>query len=134
MIDRTFLLPPEEDGQRYRAKILKIMEEDQAKLASNPEVVRFKCLVNGDYEEVIAYNKIVDYIKRDQTWDGSWHYRKILSHQGPLGSDHPKYKVRACHRIPKWISPMMVHMLRTPCHIYNIHDKLEVNNICGILF
>ena len=92
MIDRTFLLPPEEDGQRYRAKILKIMEEDQAKLASNPEVVRFKCLVNGDYEEVIAYNKIVDYIERDQTWDGSWHYRRILSHQGPLESDHPKYK------------------------------------------
>jgi hypothetical protein len=70
MIDRTFLLPPEEDGQRYRAKIHKIMEEDQAKLASNPEVVRFKCLVNGDYEEVIAYNKIVNYIERDQSWDG----------------------------------------------------------------
>jgi hypothetical protein len=52
-------------------------------------VVKFRCLVNNEYEEVVAYNDIVDYIEQDQTWDGIWKFRQILSHQGPL---HPKHK------------------------------------------
>ena len=30
-----------------------------------PEMIKFKCLVNNDYKDVIAYTSIVDYIKQD---------------------------------------------------------------------
>ncbi len=30
------------------------------------ERVKFKCLINGQCEEVIAYNDIIDYIEADQ--------------------------------------------------------------------
>jgi len=55
-------------------------------------MVKFKCLVNDDYEEVVAYNDIVDFIEQDQTWDGIWKFRAILDHQGPLRSTDSRYK------------------------------------------
>jgi hypothetical protein len=29
------------------------------------EIAKFQCLVNDDYEDVVAYNNIVDYIEHD---------------------------------------------------------------------
>ena len=84
LINRTFLMPPEEDGSRYRAKIMEMIKDhcEDNDFELEPERVKFKCLVNGQYEEVVAYNDIVDYIETDQTWDGLWKFRRILDHKG----------------------------------------------------
>ena len=54
-------------------------------------MIKFKCLVNDEYEEVVAYNDIVDYIEADETQSGIWTYEELLAHQGPLHSSHKDY-------------------------------------------
>ena len=92
MKDRTFLMPPTDDGTRVRAKILRMIDEHKKDVLDHPELIKFKCLVNNEYEEVVAYNDIVDFIERDDTWDGKWKFREILDHEGPLHSKHGRYK------------------------------------------
>ena len=43
-------------------------------------------------KKLSAYNDIIDFIEQDQTWDGIWKFRKIISHEGPLRKGHPRYK------------------------------------------
>ena len=102
MIGRTFLMAPQEDGTRVRAKIVQRIEEHKKGLENEPELIKFKCLVNNDYEEVVAYNDIVDYIEQDQTWDGMWKYRGILRHEGPLKPSHPRYKGSRYNLLMEW--------------------------------
>ena len=92
MINRTFLMPPAEDGSRVRAQIIERVNHHKDQAHQDPEYIKFKCLVNGEYEEVVAYNDIVDFIEQDQTWDGTWKFREILNHQGPLTPKDPRYK------------------------------------------
>jgi len=71
MIEQMFLMPPQEDGTRLRAKTLgSIVRDHKKKVDSHPKVIKLKCLVNKDYKEVVAYNDVVDYIEQEQTWDG----------------------------------------------------------------
>ena len=84
LIDRTFLMPPKRDGTRYRAKIIERIQEHKKKLDKNPELIRFRCLVNGDHEKIVAYNDVVDYIEQDQSWDGMWKFKRILDHHSPV--------------------------------------------------
>ena len=92
VVGRTFLMPPEEDGSRYRAKIVEKIQETRAECDKHPDMIRFKALVNNDYEEIVAYNDIVDYIEQDQTWDGVWTFREIQDHVGPLNKKDPRYR------------------------------------------
>jgi hypothetical protein len=72
LVDRTFLMPPKEDGTRVRAKIIKRatykMALDDPDRAA--EIAKFHCIVNDDYEDVVAYNDIVDYIEQDDHGTG----------------------------------------------------------------
>ena len=74
-------MPPENDGSRYRAKILARVQSMKAGLSENPEVIKFRCLVNNEYEDVVAYNDICDHIEQDDSWDGVWKFRRILKHE-----------------------------------------------------
>jgi len=89
MLDRTFLMPPEDDGTRHRAKIIALIDNHLAEndFKKQPEHVKFKCLVNDQYEEIVAYNDIVDYIEADDTWDGVWKFCRILDHKYVKPSD-----------------------------------------------
>ena len=95
LIDRTFLMPPTEDGCRFRAKILKRIKVHKKELEKDPDLIKFKCRVNDEYDEVVAYNDIVDFIEADESWDGVWKFKKIFDHAGPLNKkthSHEKYK------------------------------------------
>ena len=80
-----------DDGSRARAKIIERINEYQDAAKYHPDMVKFKCLINDKFEEVVAYNNIVDYLKADKTNDGMWKYEEILEHQGPLHSKHKDY-------------------------------------------
>ena len=84
MKDRTFLMPPAEDGSRVRAKILDRVDKYKNDAACDPAMIQFRCRVNNDYDEIVHYNDIVDYIEQDGSWDGVWKFEKILNHKGPL--------------------------------------------------
>jgi len=89
MLDHTFLMPPEEGGTRHRAKIIALIDNHLAEndFEKQPECIKFKCLVNDKYEEIFAYNDIIDYIKADDTWDGVWKFLRILDHKCVTRSD-----------------------------------------------
>lgn len=101
LIDRTFLMPANEDGTRVRAKIIEAINLHKDGMKDHPELVKFKCLVNDEYEDVVAYNDIVDYIEQDQTWDGVWKFRKILSHKKVDPKD-PDYKGSSYNLLLEW--------------------------------
>jgi hypothetical protein len=52
---------------------------DDPELAA--KITKFRCLINDEYEEVVAYSDIVDYIEQDDTWDGVWKFKEILDHK-----------------------------------------------------
>ncbi len=96
MIDRTFLMPPEADGTRHRAKIIALVDEHLDEMLADPdraaELAKFRCRVGNDHEEIVAYNDIADYIEQDDGNDGVWRFKEILDHKGPLHSTHKDYK------------------------------------------
>ena len=102
MIDRTFLMPEAEDGTRVRAKILERVDQFKNGAMQDPAMAKFRCLVNNEYEEVVAYNEIVDFIEQDQTWDGIWKFREILRHEGPLKPSDERYKGCKYNVLVEW--------------------------------
>ena len=95
-------MPPGSDGTRVRAKIIERINHHKQGMQDRPELIKFRCLINDEQEDVVAYNDIVDYIEQDQTWDGLWKFRNILDHQGPLMSKHPDYKGSSYNVIVEW--------------------------------
>jgi len=74
-------MPPDADGSRHCAKIVSEVQKMKDKAHESPECVKFKCLVNNDFEDIVACNDVVDFIEKDATWDGVWTFEKILTHQ-----------------------------------------------------
>ena len=55
IVGRTFLLEPQEDGQRHRARIVKEIQDHEAGVEHNPDKIKFICSVNDDeYEEILS--------------------------------------------------------------------------------
>jgi len=51
------------------------------KAHGDPACIKFRCLVNNDFEEVVACNDLVDFTEKDAAWEGVWTFEKILSHK-----------------------------------------------------
>jgi hypothetical protein len=89
---RTFLVPIE-DGQVHRAKIVQAIEEQQYAASLDPTHLKFCCSMNEDeYEEILSYQEIIDYLEKDEDNPVVWKFKKIVSHQGPLTPNSPGYK------------------------------------------
>ena len=64
--------------------------------------------MGDDYEEILTYNELMDYIEKDelenQEEDGSglWRFKSIVGHEGPLISSDPRYKGSAYNVFPEW--------------------------------
>ena len=56
-----------------------------------PEAKKFRCRVNNKYDEIVAYNDIVDFIEQEETWGGLYRYLKILKYKKVKPGD-PDYK------------------------------------------
>jgi hypothetical protein len=84
MIDQTFLCLRKK-MVRVRAKIIQRVNDYKDGMMDDPElaakITKFRCLINDEYEEVVAYSDIVDYIEQDDTWDGVWKFKEILDHK-----------------------------------------------------
>lgn len=92
LIGRSFLLKESEDGQRHRARIVECISKHDADIENNPHRIKFRVSVNNDeYEEILAYNEVMNYILPEDDNEVLWKYKQILSHQGPLKPDDPNY-------------------------------------------
>lgn len=103
LVGRTFLMDEDDTGQRFRARIVKLVEDHESTLEENPTRVKFLCSINGDKaEELISYNKLLEYISKDEDSDVVWKFRRITSHQGPLKPDHHDYKGSSYNVMVEW--------------------------------
>ena len=71
IIGRTFLLPPEENGERDRAKVtrqaVEIIDQDNGQSVENINFILDIC--NGKVEELISYNQLLEHLENAQDPD-----------------------------------------------------------------
>ena len=89
LLGRSFLLPPEDNGERHMAKIIDIDDHGQPL-----EDIKFKMKINKDQaEEIMSYNQLMDYIQKgtdaEEDPDSLFKFRDIVAHQGPLVIQFP---------------------------------------------
>jgi hypothetical protein len=103
LVGRTFLMEPQEDGQRHRAQILEAIEGFDDDLGRNPTRIKFKVSINNEeFEDLIAYNEVVNHITNDDTSEVIWKFKRITGHQGPLKSGHPDYHGLSYNVMIEW--------------------------------
>ena len=99
LIGRTFLLPPEENGERHRAKVtrkvVEIIDQDNGQRVENINFILD--IGNGKVEELISYNQILEHLENAQDHDMGmdqelYKFRAIIGHQGPLLASDPDWK------------------------------------------
>ena len=63
---RTFLMNPDSSGQRFRARIVEMVDKHNHDVNNHPKRVKFLCkLDQNDREELMSYNQIMEYLNRD---------------------------------------------------------------------
>ena len=101
LIGRTFLLPPEENGERHRAKVTRqvvdIIDQDNGQRVENINFI--PDIGNGKVEELISYNQLLKHLENAQDHDMGmdqelYRFRAIIGHQGPLLASEPDWKRR----------------------------------------
>ena len=104
LLGRSFLLPPEDNGERHMAKIIDIDDHGQTL-----EDIKFKLKINKDQaEEIMSYNQLMDYIQKgtdaEEDPDSLFKFRDIVAHQGPLESTDPNHKGSKYNVMVEWES------------------------------
>ena len=102
LLGRSFLLPPEDNGERHMAKIIDIDDHGQTL-----EDIKFKLKINKDQaEEIMSYNQLMDYIQKgtdaEEDPDSLFKFRDIVAHQGPLESTDPNHKGSKYNVMVEW--------------------------------
>jgi hypothetical protein len=102
LVGRTFLLS-NPDGTRPRARIIECIENQENELGRNPTRIKFKISVNGDeYEDLIAYNEVMEHIQEQDDDATLWKFRRIVSHQGPLNHTDQGYNGSKWNVMVEW--------------------------------
>ena len=85
-IGRTFLLPPEENGERHRAKVTrKVVEIIDQEDGQRVENINFILDIgNGKVEELISYNQLLEHLENAQDHDMGMDHRNFLSSEPSL--------------------------------------------------
>ena len=134
LLGRSFLLPPEDNGERHMAKVIDIDDHGQTL-----EDIKFKLKINKDQaEEIMSYNQLMDYIQKgtdaEEDPDSLFKFRDIVAHQGPLESTDPNHKGSKYNVMVEWESgevtyePLTIISKDDPitCAVYaRKHDLLD---------
>ena len=134
LLGRSFLLPPEDNGEHHMAKIIDIDDHGQPL-----EDIKFKLKINKDQaEEIMSYNQLMDYIQKgtdgEEDPDSLFKFRDIVAHQGPLESTDPDQKGSKYNVMVEWESgevtyePLTLISKEDPinCAVYaKKHDLLD---------
>ena len=97
LIGRTFLLPPNQKGERHRAsikqKVIEIsqkLDEDQNAMVDN---INFLLDVGQKRSHaIISYNQVLNYLEKENQDDETlYKFRAITDHHGQLKKDDPNY-------------------------------------------
>ena len=98
IINRTYLTKTDENGQRFRAKIVqKIIDNENTTIEQQPENIKFLVSIDGGKaDEIVAYNDILDYLEESMSIEHGteqvWKFKDIVAHEGPLKPTDESYK------------------------------------------
>jgi hypothetical protein len=86
LVGRTFLMDVQEDGQRFRARIVECIFNYETDVLRSDVHHKFCISVNkNEYKETITYNQLLDFIQKNEENDEIvWRFKRIVGHQGPL--------------------------------------------------
>jgi hypothetical protein len=105
LVGRTFLLPQQEDGQCFRARIVKALDDYESDLGTQPDRIHFLCSAkDGDFEEIfLSYSELMDSLESQEDGEGNvWKFRRITGHQGPLLSYDKDYNGSPYNVMIEW--------------------------------
>ena len=134
LLGRSFLLPPEDNGEHPMAKIIDIDDHGPPL-----EGMKFKLKINKDQtDEIMSYNQLMDYIQKgtdgEEDPDLLFKFRDFVAHQGPLESIDPDQKGSKYNVMVEWESGEVTHEPLTliskddpiTCAVYaKKHDLLD---------
>ena len=82
LLGRTFISNPDENQEQRRASIIGVELLQQRTADEAQPLFRFKCRSKGNtFEEVITYNKMLDWIERDSQKKGHYKLDAVLDHR-----------------------------------------------------
>jgi hypothetical protein len=104
LLRHTFLMDTQEDGQRFRARIVECISDHESNVCRSDDHVKFRISINEDeYEEIITYNELLDFIEKNQENDAIMcQFRRIVGHQGPLLRHDKDYNGSRFNVLVKW--------------------------------
>jgi hypothetical protein len=104
LLNQTFVRETD-DGRKFRARVVRQIQEIDE---SNRKKIRFLVeLGDGEVDEIVDYNTLSDLIERQQSTDKEdserlWCIHRISGHQGPLGTNDPRYKGSMYNALVEW--------------------------------
>jgi hypothetical protein len=137
LLGRTFLMDTQEDGQRFHARIVEYISDHESNIRHSDDHVKFQISINEDeYEEIITYNELMDFIEKNQENDAIvWRFQRNVGHQGPLLWHDKDYNGSRFNVLVEWengeitTEPLSVIAADDPmtCAVYaREHDLLDV--------
>jgi predicted RND superfamily exporter protein len=105
LIGLTFLKDTKEDGQHFRAHVVRAVVEMEEDLKKGAEYMKF--IPDSNVDEMFTYNEIVNHNEKDNADienDTEWLYncRRIAAHQGPLLKSDKDYKGSTYNVFVEW--------------------------------
>jgi hypothetical protein len=93
----------DKDGQQVRAWIVQLLQDHEVKIQNFPMRLNFLISVNEDKaEEIIAFNKLLEYLAKDEESEVVWKFKRIVSHIGPLKPENIDYKGSPYNLVIEW--------------------------------
>ena len=82
LLGRTFIANPDDNGEQHRAKVLEAYPTGDTTADGKDAILRFKCR-QGDrlFEEVMSYNKMLEWCDRDLDKDDMFKIDGIIGHR-----------------------------------------------------
>ena len=82
LMGRTFITDPQDDGEQTRAKVVGIEALAEATADNAERLYKFKCTVKDKvYEEIMTYNRMLDWVDRDIHRDDMYKFVGIQAHR-----------------------------------------------------
>jgi hypothetical protein len=104
LMGHTLLMDTQDNGQCFHACIVNLVEDHQEEVCKSDDHNKFPISINDDqYEEVITYNELMDFIQKNEENDTiDWHLWHIVRHQGPLLHSNPNYNGSKFNVMVEW--------------------------------
>jgi hypothetical protein len=98
----------EEDGQRFRARVVRAVLDIDDTMKKDAQYMKFICEVPySKVDEMYTYNEIRDHTEKDKDdiendTEQLYKFRRFIAHQGPLRSSNKDYKGSRYNVLVEW--------------------------------